>query len=223
MRRPSSAWRRPCRRDSFRGRIGDQDWSATAARILSRRTATRSSRLRSLDGMFDRAEGNEAGHRFVAKRNGAHVGGQKVASLAVACRDSGASGAPVEPDRLTPLSVEPLHASAGTRPRLENQTVHGKVLSQIRGDGVRLAFEQLDLEGHGEKVMLEALVCGRIDDTWPGGLVSRRLLTAVTRCAVGQCHGRPHTDSIACSHAATTASRRTTLDCRILSDSASSS
>ena len=57
----------------------------------------------------------------------------------------------------------------------------------------------------------------------PPFLVPRRLPAAVTCCAIGECHDRGHTDSSACSHAAMTASLRTMLDCRILSDRASSS
>jgi len=71
--------------------------------------------------------------------------------------------------------------------------------------------------------MFEALACGCIDGTWPGGLVLCRPFTAITCWAIGECHDRGHTDSITCSHVATTASLRTMLDCRILSDSASSS
>src|SRR5664280_2603287 len=97
-----------------------------------------------------------------------------------------------------------------TQPRESDRPGEG-TLSDT-GDGVRLAFEQLHLEGHGEESMFEAFACGCIDGAWPGSLVPRRLPTAVTCCAIGECHDRPHTDSIVCSHAVTTASRRKMLD-----------
>ena len=71
--------------------------------------------------------------------------------------------------------------------------------------------------------MFEALASGCIDGISPGGLVLRHLFAALTSWAVGDGHDKPHTELMTCSHADIIESRRMTLDCRIISDSTSSS